>query len=470
MALPRLVSGRDPGDDRAMRPALAVALSLLAGCYCSHELDPPLDAGRPPRDAGPLVDAPPDAGPPRRDVGPRADAMPLPCGEPDVAPDERPSDDPSAATWVDPPPATTGPCCDVGELVRVDDPARQPVSPAVAWDGTEWGVAWWDARVPDDGSDQRVVFRRIDATMTPTLGVTPVAVRFTPYPQQMVFANGCFGVAASAGGTTYTGLVLTDRDGTLLRQRMILGGAAGLSIARFPLVHGWAVVASTTGSGGGGRTPGQLLVYDEALEVLAAHDVGMLADAGSSESATVAAARSALVVVTPPTRDGAVVRTFRGAGIELSERTEIEHVGMYLDAVAHRDHIAIAGRDATGLESRGPVRIAIWDPFDLRLVVPPREIARGAGAEHARIAADDVGGTLGVCYTSGASPPWQTTFALLGPDAEPIGAPVPIASGVDTNRCAVASAGRDRYVVLVVRSWSPEGPAAIFATRVDVRR
>ena len=88
---------------RAILP-LTSLLSLLAGCYLSHGRDLPEE-----RAPDASVRRVPDAGTPPPpaipDAGSRfiADAAPLPDDEPDVAPGERPSDDPGAGDWGSPP-------------------------------------------------------------------------------------------------------------------------------------------------------------------------------------------------------------------------------------------------------------------------------------------------------------------------------------------------------------------------------
>ncbi|MCZ7678401.1 MAG: hypothetical protein M5U28_06345 [Sandaracinaceae bacterium] len=90
---------------------------------------------------------------------------------------------------------------------------------------------------------------------------------------------------------------------------------------------------------------------------------------------------------------------------------------------------------------------------------------------------------MGVCYPDGDAPyggvgedgfpsgppPDRVRFALLGPDGAPLGPPINIASGLpNAMGCAIASAGRDRYVVAL---WDPGGSdQAIFAATVRVRR
>ncbi len=131
---------------RSARTLCLLASVVAVGCYQRHAAGSApaasTDAGD--RDAGGLGGAR-DAGPPvRSDAGTDAEVPLSPVPVATVGPDGRPSDDPSAGGWGDPPDLGPGdPCCE-----PIGDPIDIPFSdapwgiPAIEWNGDGWGVLY----------------------------------------------------------------------------------------------------------------------------------------------------------------------------------------------------------------------------------------------------------------------------------------------------------------------------------------
>lgn len=461
---------------------VALVLPLVSGCYLWHggdeALAPTRDAGIAVRDAAPATA---DAGsPPPRDAGSPtlrdgamffADAAPLPDDEPDVAPDERPSDDPSSGEWMDPPPDTSSACCEVGELIGLDDPTRQASPPVVAFDGAEWGVAWSDTSAPTFGGDpRRALFRRLDVEARPTLE-TRVLADEAPTLADLAWGNSRFGLATS----TFVGfrdyregwLWVLDREGGVRSGLALPDGLGGDAIVRHPLVHGWAIAARGP-EVEGSITTAELVVVRDDMSVLARRELGVIGDGDSSRADVVSMKSRLAVAIGRP--EGTQIQTFATAAIERTDVTEIGPIGIELAATPFRDRMILAGRSY----ERSPLRVAIWDPFTLEVVTAPTEVARTASGQGLAIAADDVGGTVGLCYPTGGSPSRDAdalTFVLLGPDGTRLGEPVTVASGLRyVAACAVASAGVDRYVVVMWNAAWDAPRHSILAASVRVRR
>lgn len=424
---------------------LAVISCFVLGCFGSRE--PPssiveLDASvAAPRDAA--RDAARDARPP----------LP-PSDEPDVEPGERPSDDPDADEWIDPPSAgDDDPCCEVGELIGIGDLGRRGSSPVVAWNGVEWGTAWFD---------ERVVFRRLDESARPTseLVVVPTVVAQLA---EMAHGNHRFAMArAEYSG----GIVVVTRDGVLLDDVTLPDGLQGRSIARFPLTHGWAAIG--TRSLDGTIASGEMLVYDEGFELVARHDLGLVEPGGSGFDPAIASAKSVLVAATADPDRGTVVRTYGGRAVERQEEVLAGELGTELVATTFRDSVVVVGRTY-----EGAVRARVWDPFARTFLSDVVQLGRADGDQGLGVAADDRGGTLGVCRPKRLAPgegnPDAIVFALLGPDGQSLGDPIVAGSGYDyVAACAVAAAGQDSYALLI---WDAGfGVPSIRAGLVRVRR
>jgi hypothetical protein len=457
----------------ALLSIATAAVSCASGCYLAHGRDAPAASER---DASPgAADAGPghDAGAPRTETDAGAPPLPppppLPDDEPDVGPDERPSDDPGAAEWLDPP-RGFGVCCEVGEVVGLDDVTRQGSPPRVAWDGTEWGVTWADqaSPSPESAGPPRTLFRRLDADARPTIGAVTVD-EVGAAPTAMAYGNHRFGVVSVTGRFRHRPgrLFVIDRAGLIRDERAFPDRLGGVAIARHPAVHGWATVANGDDPEGDGTARAHLLVFDEALAELARRELEWVRTDGASSA--IVASKSVLVVASG--QPSAVIRTYTGASIEEVDATDVGPLGTELAGAAFRDTAVFAARDY----GRGPLRTIVWDPFERRVVSPPQIVAPTRSGQGLGIAGDSVGGTLGICYPTGGGEgfrdPDALTFMLVGGDGAPIGAPVVIASGFRyVASCAVASAGLDMYVV----AWwnaAPEEPRhSILAARVSVRR
>ena len=461
-------------DERTVKGASALsaavaALGCMAGCYLSHGREAPSgrDSDAAPRaaDSGSAV----DAGAPVLDAStpPSPPLPPLPDDEPDVGPDERPSDDPDADEWMDPP-SGLGTCCEVGEVVGLDDIERQASRPRVAWDGTEWGVTWGDQPAPSAGGLLRLLFRRIDGDARPTIGMVTVDEAGAA-PTAMAYGNHRFGITTVTGrtGPRPGRLVVIDRDGRIRDERRFPDDLGGVAVTRHPAIHGWATVATESDPEGDSSTRAHLLVFDESLAEITRQELESVHT--DTAGSAIVASKSVLVVASGEA--STVIRTYRGPSIEEVDVTDVGLLGPELAGAAFRDTIVFAGREF----GRGPLRTVVWDPFERRVISPPQNIGPTRSGSSLSIAADSIGGTLGLCYPTGGGEgvrdPDALTFVLLGPDGAPIGAPVVVASGFRyVASCAVASAGPDTYVVAFWNAGWDSPRHSILAVRVGVRR
>jgi len=457
-------------NSTALLALTTAVFGCTAGCYLSHGRDAPpaeRDASR----------GPPDARSPARDAAPPIPASdagapplpPLPDDEPDVEPGERPSDDPSASEWTDPP-SGSGSCCVVGDVVGLDDITRQASPPQVAWDGAEWGVAWRDHFSPatTEGDPSRTMFRRLAAEARPAIEAV-VVDSVGASPTGMAYGNSRFGVVTRTGrdGVEPGRLFVVDREGRLRDEAAFPSLFGGVAITRHRAVHGWATVATERDPEGDGRTRAHLVVYDEALGEIARRALESLSTEGAASA--VVSSKSALVVASG--EPSAVIHTYVTTSIEEIDATDVGPLGSELAGAAFRDTAVFAGRSY----ARGPLRTVVWDPFERRVLSPPQIVAPTTSGQGLGIGADSIGGTLGVCYPTGGVDGIRDadalTFFLIGPDGARIGEPVVIASGFRyVATCAVAAASRDTYVVVWWNaSW--ESPRhSILAARVIVRR
>lgn len=478
---------------------LAVVILALAsgtGCYLSHER--PNDAGLgPPRmDAGPpsARDLGPDV---RLDGGslpPTIDASLPPIVEPDVPDGARPSDDPDASTWGDPPPTSGGdPCCTVGESVGLDDIANQAGNPVVAWNGATWGVAWYDQPPPGAGR-AGAVFLELDATAHPLRPRVPIDGMGST--SALVWYGGRYLLAASPPGwrlppPSFVGVL--DRRGALADVTLVPETAKAL--ARFPAAHAWAV-ATYEDTGSETRPVRLRLLGDDLDAVGSAVELG---EATVDTSVAIVALKSRLVALRV-TEDGIVQHTFAGAGLApistgvalrsgtFLDEYGIPHVGQALAATGMRDTAVVVTMD------RSDVWTVVFDPFADAVVAGPTRIAPSPAAGGLAVAADNAGGTLGVCYADGEGPyggyvigggdpgdprpprfgppdPDSIRFALLGRDGARIGAPVTVATNLRyVASCAVAAADADHYVVVYWNAARDAPRHSILAATVTVRR
>lgn len=386
----------------------------IAGCFQSQDVLSTRDAGAAPPDTGPAW----NGGPPLT-----VDAALPPIDEPEVGPDERPSDDPGAGGWIDPPPASSNPCCDLGELVGLGDPTHQSFAPVVAWGGDAWGLAWAETSAPaDDPSEpDHALFAELDADARPI--APPASVWGLGFPTALAYESGRYAIAArepgrNPGPASYVGVL--DPTGALVDFVAVDEFVHG--VERYPAAHAWiALTASRVTS---------LRRYDDALDPVGApvelsENVGLYAE--------LVALKSRLVAVLPAP-DGVMHATFAGSELEPVSTGLLVRPGTYTSsggfevrgnasaATAMRDTVVAIAMDMTDVWS------VVYDPFRDAVVSGPMRIAR--------------------------SP------ADGGPDEAPDGWP---------RQCAVAAAGRDHYVVAFWQNGGgPEHP--IYARRVDVRR
>ncbi|MDQ3036228.1 MAG: hypothetical protein M3Y87_27755 [Myxococcota bacterium] len=463
--------------------ALALGLPSWGGCYLFHGLD----ARSPDADPSPTP-APHDAGlPGRRDAGPPPTPMPidggpLPDDEPDVVPGERPSDDPSAGGWIDPPPAGSNPCCDVGEVIGLDDPERPTTRPVIAWNGREWGVAWQDEErtgAPDPAF--RVRFRRLDRAARPTSAAADVP-GVSGFPSALAWGGGRFGLLTTAPEDARVvapsaTLAVLDAEGRLVDWAPVAASEHGGALARYELAHGWAM-ATYRDIDGGGRGESRLVVYGGALDLRAERSLGETRY-HDHVSLAIVSMKSSLVVA-QSRDDGIALRTFTGgtldegpsalfdAGLALAPPRGTGGAAGALGATRFRDTVVVA---ANGSDA---IRVAVFDPYRGALLGSPAVVGTTTMSTSPGIGADDQGGTIGICYPTsveGATEPNGIDFVLIGPDGARIGAPVTIADGLSfVTACAVGASGRDEYtVVFLVASWSSPRHS-IRAARVRVRR
>jgi hypothetical protein len=257
-------------------------------------------------------------------------------------------------------------------------------------------------------------------------------------------------------------------------------------VVRFPAAHAWVV--ATFLSTGGLTVDVGLRAYDDALD-----EIGGAIPLGVSPPDRPLALVSvkSRIVALRATEDGIVQATFAGDALERVSEGALMRPGTYVDergeprvgaaiaATASRDTVVAVAMDRTNLSS------VVFDPFSLAVTDGPTVLAQSPADGGHAIAADAIGGTLGVCYPDGAGPYGgyvgedragppdadSVRFALLGPDGARIGEPVTIATDLRyVAACAVAAAGRDRYVVVFWNAARDSRRHSILAAAVTVRR
>lgn len=438
--------------------------ALVPGCYLWHDASA----------WGARVDAAPsrvDAAVPvgHRDApAPRPDGSP-PDDEPDVLPDERPSDDPSADDWIDPPPSSGDPCCDVGELVPLDPVGVGGITRAVVtWEGAEWGLAYRWRMEPTS-------FVRLDRTAHPTVDARVLA-EVAQRPIDMAWGNHRFALLTMSevfdeplGAIVH----ILDRDGAVLEQWTVAGPPAdGVAIARYPAVHGWAL-ALDTGAPRGDRTFTHVRVLGDAGSTVA--DVALAAlpvtssDTPGPFLSALVSVRSRLVTVRA-TADGAYVDTLVGPELLSAWPSAQIFVGepLSISAARLRDHVVVVGAErddaGTGIRALG------LDPFTGG-IGDVHVMARDAGTlTTPRIAGDDKGGTALMCWEeSTAGGRLSVWVALVDEDGAPIGTPMRVTDATRIEGpCSVGSSGLDEFVVLIHDIGAPEH--TLYGARIAVRR
>jgi hypothetical protein len=176
------------------------------------------------------------------------------------------------------------------------------------------------------------------------------------------------------------------------------------------------------------------------------------------------------LVVLRETREGVRTRTFVGADLSGASTSLVTPPSGLVGpapfaATRLRDAVIVARVD------RGHVATVVFDPFADAVVAGPRRVASTDASECFGIAADDLGGTAGICFRAGSETPAGIDFVLVGPDGAALGAPVALARGLfNPSGCAVGVADVDRYVVVVWDAVADGVASNILAMTVTVRR
>jgi hypothetical protein len=467
----------------------ALALALMAsGCFSSHELEPrSSDIARDASPPRPRVDAgTPDF--PDADVTlpPVMGGDPIPDDEPDVTAGERPSDDPAADDWREPP-SESGACCEVGAIVPLDDIDRQASAPVVAWNGSGWGVTFADLPAPPEwsGDPIRTVFRRIDPMGHPS-GPLSVLDGFDVRPTDLAWGNNRYGLithGAMEGGPAL--LAILDSAGVPREVTAVLESNGAATIERYPLVHGWAVVTYFV-EGWGGYS--RLLLFDDSLNRLSPErDLGYTLGA-DRRSLAIVPSKSRLSTV-QATEVGIVHRVFVGDGLEEDPSARVEtwpgtflemtgrdetteQIARAVSAVGLRDSVVVAFTNRTHLAAY------VVDPFG---EVPPTEpVPLAATPAHLNpgMGADDVTGTVGICFPDGDGPIGgpsmvdadEIRFAVVGLDGRPVGEPITIVSDLRyVAACDVAAAGPGEWFVTWWDAAREERRHSISGARITLR-
>lgn len=413
-----------------------VCASSIAGCPSTHDIEP--DGSAPSGDTDASTDAAPldridgatlgDAG--GIADGGSADTRPswpdasIPSDEPDVAPDARPSDDPSASEWVDPP--VIGPDEDSGttgtrvDLATEDADLSDGGPPWLAWDGDEWILTWT--------SPSGTVMRHLDASAQP---ITPRTVLPTLV---MPSAWGHHQIAGwTATGEQRFALSFFDRNGTAIgageATRSFLHP---VEVTRHAAIHGWATLSFFRPEGSDMVRHSLVTRIDGAQDVEL--DLGRAEPYGGGALAGIVSVASRLVAYDNDA-SSTTVRVLANAGLVASAPIQLD-VGGYASATRLRDTVFLAVTP-----DRGAGQGFVIDPFT-GAVGAPTSVGGIAGSF--RMAGDDVGGTVGVCYMDAGT----IRFALFGPTGAPLGRSItlsPSYAGVPS--CAIGSASQDTYVV-----------------------
>jgi hypothetical protein len=418
--------------------------------------------------------------------------------EPSTGAASKPSEQPSATRWMQPPAASPNACCDVGALQGLDDPDSQASPPSVAWNGERWTVTWadfdghapWSARTP--------TVRAVDGNGDPagdrlTLS-GPAAQPMAGIPTAVGWGGDRFAlVAATPAGFRTPALdalvLLVDEQGALREFRAIDRAGGGGALTR--LATGWAVLTYDDPDGGTSGSS-RLVVLDDGLR-----PAGREIDLGRSlyadfQSVAVIAVGDRLVTV-QATDGGIRVRTFVGRALEepaglasvipagSSENPSVPRdrtgapIGAAIAPIATvgagrlRDRVIIAATD------RASVRTWAFDPFS-GAVSGPNTVGTSTAYRSPAVSGDDVGGTAGICFTDGPDSRRDADslrFSLVGPDGQPRGEPITIATGLRyVASCAVSAGAPDEYLVALwnaAKDFTMVRPSILVA-RVQVRR
>lgn len=467
------------------------------GCYLfhGHESDDETDPGSaddafiplPLTDAGPAP-FPDAAGTP---LPPVTGGPPIPSDEPDVGAGDRPSEDPGADEWRDPPPVDADSCCEVGVIVGLDDIDRQASVPVVAWNGAGWGVSFSDTPAPPDwsGPERRTLFGRIDE-IGHAVGPPRVLGGFDAFPTDLAWGNNRYALLTT-GPRLSDGpalLAILDSEGEARQVTSIPESNGGAAVERYPLIHGWAV-ATYFDTDGGESGLSRLVLFDDSLNRLPAEqDLGITLHADWRSISVVPSKRRLSVV--HATENGILHRAFDG--VDLTEDTAAralvwpgtydvegprreepppQRVASAVSATRLRDAVIVA------FMNRRDVATVVIDPFGEEPPTAPVPVAQSPSHRNPGIAGDDITGTAGICFPSGAGPLGggapdadQLRFAAVGPDGQPVGEPVTIISDLSyVAACDVAAAGPGEWFVVWWNAAREEPRHSISGARVTLR-
>jgi len=390
-------------------------------------------------DGGGLVDA---LTPPMR-----ADAA-IPNDEPDVPPDARPSDDPSSSAWVDPP--VIGPdqdCCSTSARVDLasDDADLEDAAPVLlAWTGDEWAVVW---------GGPHVIFRRLDRNAQPTtarriVDGTGGAFAIGWGHHELALARGYWPTPEDSR----VEILFLDREGVSHGAQPIRAFLETTSIVRHAAIHGWVSLAHYYHSGDLERRSIVTMIDGQPPAEI---DLGRI-DGWRSDLAIAVPVASRLVSV-EPSQFITTVRTFANAAMVPSRPLMLD-LGSSSSAARLRDTVVIVVQPETG-GTQG----LVFDPFTNAMIGAPTMLS-GIGGE-LRMAGDDIGGTVGVCYNDGNT----LRFGLLGPDGARLGRTIELSHGYNyPPTCAIGTSEQDEFVVAWYGQSVMLGP--IHATTVHVNR
>jgi hypothetical protein len=412
----------------------------------------------------------------------------------------KPSEQPSATRWIQPPTAASNPCCDVGALQGIDNPNSQASAPRIAWNGPGWTVTWadfdgvapWEVRTP--------TLRLVDGRGYPAGDLIalsgPASRPMAGLPTAVGWDRDRFAlVAATPSGFRTPALdalvLLVDEQGSLRSFRAIERASDGGALTRFAAASGWAVLTYDDLDGGASGASRLLLLDDDLRPVGREIDLGRTVHA-DFRSFELVAVGDRLVTV-QATLSGIRVRTFVGRALEeppglglviqagSSEDPSAPRdrsgapIGMAVSPIAAmgagrlRDRVIVAATD------RERVRTWVFDPFSGQLS-GGNAVGSSTAYRAPVVSGEDVGGTAGICFTDGPDSRHDADslrFSLVGPDGESRGEPVTIASGLRyVASCAVSAGGPDEYLVALwnaAKSLDEVRPSILVA-RVQVRR
>jgi hypothetical protein len=395
------------------------------------------------------------------DTGIRPDAgvPPLPDDEDDVPPDSRPSDEPHPP-WGDPPDLDRDePCCEVGEVVAlddIDDRIEDTERLALAFSEGEWGITWplyYGMDRPEDAA-----FRRIDTDARPTTGLRMLEGF---HPIALAWGNHRFAIPANGWGPNPGVLVTTSRDGALLSTTTLASNFLATDVVRHAASHAWAVIGMYA-HGDDPRTRSLFTVDDRGA--VHERDFGRV-DGWSAHTGSVVSVASRLVTIEPGMLD-LTIRSFANGSLDPLPPTVID-LGGTVGATRFRDTVIVATR---AQRATGALMTYVYDPFDAALLRGPTETLRVARDARYDLAGDDEGGTIGVCWGAEGEDRGEVRFMVLDADGNRIAASVRVARGYERAPwCAVASSGRDTFVLAWGNSpWVVHN--RIHATTIRVRR